>query len=351
MSAHTLPAGPALDRTPAGHFLGPRLALYSACALACCAISEAGWGRSPALLPLALAAVAVAMWHGAYDPVQARSILQPRLGSRWLPVFLAGYLALAACTLAAWWLFPFVSLVLFLGYSSWHFGTEGVESLSRGSAAAGDAPSTATVTYSALAGFALGALPIAAACRLRPAQVSPVFAQMLHGPSSAASAVQLTAWLGRAFWPDVVITLLAAGMGCFGKGTLGRLGPAAVAGLTVGLFLFCNPFVAFAAYFCCWHTPAHLVATSEPCTRHETLSTNLYRNLRAGLLPWLLSLAALAVVFLVGRHALTTYQAELFIVLSALTVPHMALNELERINARTALCAHPISQKIREERP
>ncbi len=302
------PPAPADQASARGFWLPARLGLFAAVALACCGLSVAGWLRGPAVVPFALAAVAIAMWHGAYDHVQGEQLLRARLGRRWLVWFLGGYLLLFGLTLVGWFLAPVASLALFLLYSAWHFGTEPEERT----------PGPAV----ALAGLAWGAVPILAACRWQGTAVTPIFAAMLGRHGSAAGA--LCGALGFALWPVLSMALLGIAGGLLGRSPAQRGELLAVAVLQVALFVLCDPLVAFAVYFCCWHTPEHLLATSvgEP--------GGLRRNLRAGFLPWLLSLGFLGLAFAYGRHGAEVYQARLFIVLSALTVPHMALNELRR---------------------
>lgn len=300
--------------------LGPRLGIYTGVALVCVIVSSmtsifAFRTSAPAgrlVLTAALAAISVAMWHGAYDAVQAEPLLKPRFKAKWCVVFPLGYMALVALTLIGWWVFPVVSLVLFLAYSAWHFGTE---------------PERGTASFATLmVALALGALPIVAACRWHGAEVELIFAQMLRG----MQAGKLTDALGEAFWPVLGLACMGAAAGVIGRGASERFKTVSVIGVTALLFVFCDPLVAFAVYFCCWHTPEHLIATSLPDGNGQTLMERMGSNLRAGFLPWLLSLVLLGVVFMVGRHAAESYRAEIFIVLSALTVPHMALNELGR---------------------
>ncbi len=264
------------------------------------------------------------MWHGAYDPVQGRKLLMPRLGAHWLSVFLAAYAGLVVITLLGWWLLPSISLALFLTYSAWHFGTE---------------PEHRTPgPIAALAAFALGAVPIVAACRWHAGAVTPIFTQMLGGKADPHAAA-LTHGLAAACWPVLVIALAGTWLGQFGRGSIQRAGTAAVIVVTAALFALCDPLVAFAVYFCCWHTPEHLVSTSEPAAGIPTPAASVRRNLRAGFLPWLVSLVFLGAMFYFGRHTAASYGPEMFILLSALTVPHMALNELGRVQAARSTAA------------
>ena len=96
------------------------------------------------------------------------------------------------------------------------------------------------------------------------------------------------------------------------------------------LFWCCDPVPAFAIFFCVWHTPEHLVSTSlddEDLFRQRIM----WQNLRAGIPAWLASLAALAVVLAFRPQTMTGYASGLFVVLSALTSPHMGLNEMRRL--------------------
>ncbi len=296
-------------------FLPGRLLLLACATAVVCAGSRTGILPGPIAAALAIAAVAIAMAHGAYDHLQGRRRLAPRFGARWPLVFFPAYLLLAGLTLAGWRFAPVTSLLLFLAYSSWHFGLE----------PEGRLPGVLRL----VTGFALGALPIVAACRWQPSEVNAIFSQML-GPSSN-HAGPLTGALGSACGPLAALALVGAASGALVRPLADRLQLAASVGLQLALFFFCQPVIAFAVFFCCWHTPEHLLATSLPDGLGSTLRGNLLSNLRAGLGPWMLSVATLAGMFVFGRQGLVAHQAQLFVLLSALTVPHMALDELRRV--------------------
>ncbi len=311
---------PEAARSARSVLLGERLLLFGFVAACCCAASGLHLLDGPAVLPVALAAIAVAMWHGAYDQVQAEALLAPALGRHWLPIFLGSYLALAALTGVGWWAFPLASLFLFLLYSAWHFGTE---------------PELWTPgPLAAVSALALGAVPIVAACRWHPAAVAPILAAMLgHAATASTRAAALTAWLARGCWPALAISGFGIAFGLFGRALRARAQLLTVLALQIALFVCCDPLLAFAAFFCFWHTPEHLVATSLPKAPQDRLRTKLAHNLRTGFLPWVISLIAVAVAFALGRREAASYRAEIFLVLSALTVPHMVLNELRRSGA------------------
>lgn len=297
--------------------LRPRLAVFALTVALAVLASTLGLLSGPVAASLLIAAIAVAVWHGAYDHVQAQPLIKPWLGRFWLLYFVAGYLALAGLTLVGWWLFPFYSLLLFLFYSAWHFGTEAEQGI----------PSLAT----AITATALGSVPIVAAAYWHPAFVTHIFSLMLGGGARAeAHAAMLASALALAFgcWPLTGLAAVGAIAGLFGGERDQRLGLLVLIGLQMVLFMACGSFFAFAVYFCVWHSPEHLVSTST-APGLGGLGGQMRANLRAGVWPWLASLAGLALLFWAGRQDMAAYQAEIFIALSVvLTVPHMALNEL-----------------------
>ncbi len=261
------------------------------------------WG-----LWLSVAAILVAIWHGAFDGVLAEEALKPRFGERWRSPFYATYLALGAAVLVLWWKAPVAALCAFLLYSALHFGTEAERELS---------------PECLVTGLAAGFVPIAAACHWWPQQVATLFGIMLRG--SADSAQLLTTLGGRSLWPAVIVAAL---------GTLRIQGSERLASwglIATELLLFrgCSPVVAFALFFSLWHTPEHLLSTSTDRAGHFQ-PERLVGNLRGGFALWLVSVVGMGVLFAVGRHEVQRYVGVIFIALSALTVPHMVLAELCR---------------------
>lgn len=263
-------------------------------------VSGRGW------MLLAIAAIAVAIWHGAFDGVLAEESLQPRFGTRWRPAFYTSYLVLAGAVVMLWWAAPVVALAGFLLYSALHFGTETERALS---------------PARVLLGTATGFVPIAAACHWWPQEVAAIFEEMLRGDAAYAAAI--TALAGKILWPVVAVALLGAWQ------TRGRrwLEPSLLVMTELVLFRWCSPVVAFAVFFCLWHTPEHMVSTSLDRTGHFQ-GRLLAEHLRRGAGPWVISLAVVAVVCWCGRHEARAYAGVMFIALSALTVPHMALAEV-----------------------
>lgn len=260
------------------------------------------WPDSPLWVPVALGGIALAIWHGAYDTVLANNLWQPRYAGKWLLPFTAAYVGLTVLVVIAWILFPAAAMVAFLLYSGLHFGmeTEGGRSpLQRASA------------------IAFGCLPIAAACYWQAGAVVPIFVTMLRGNVEASK--NMTTVAGALLMPLILLSLVP-----FIQGQRDGVRRGGVLVSQLLLFRFCPPVLAFAVFFCVLHTPEHLVETSRT-TANVFSVRRMWHNLRAGIGPWLVSLAAVLIAVLVGRRTVQADTGLLFIALSALTVPHMVL--------------------------
>lgn len=260
------------------------------------------WPASRLWVPAALAGIAIAIWHGAYDSVLGRNLWQPRYAGRWLLPFAASYLALATIVVVAWYVYAPAALVAFLLYSGVHFGME---------------TETGRSPLQMASAVALGCLPIAAACSWQTGSVVPIFTTMLRG--QGAVAARITTAAGTLLIPCILLSLVPM----FQNGLQG-IRRAALIVAELLLFRFCPPVVAFAVFFCLLHTPEHLIETSRNATGVFSVE-RMGHNLRAGMIPWLISLAAIAVAAWMGQRTVQAGTAMLFIALSALTVPHMAL--------------------------
>ena len=252
---------------------------------------------SPAWIVVLAVSVAIAgLPHGALDPWVAwrAGLWRTRWG---LAGFHLAYIALAALVVAAWYLAPGASLLVFLVLSGWHF--------------AGDWRHALPGWARAAAGGALLALP---AWRW-PLQVEQAF-MLLSGTQGAAIA----AWLsGAAPW-------FAAGMAVATLLALRRSPTTALelAGVAA-LALLLPPLPYFIVYFCALHSLRHLrlaALGADAVARRRmagvaaayTVATLL---LAAAAWPWLAGLGSPAQA--PAAHLLKL----VFIGLAALTLPHM----------------------------
>lgn len=260
---------------------------------------------SPAELALLAAAVfLLGMPHGALDAREARGLLKPSYGRRWIGPFLLSYLGLAGATLLLWLVAPFAALILFLTLSTLHFGSHDSQS------------------GHALPILVRGSLPAVLASAAHPAETAAIFS-LLTGDDSGAS---IQAWLA---WPSLAMWLAGAAATLLIEPRAGaRL---ELAGIAL-LFAFAPPLVAFAIYFGLIHSPRALGDTRRPGER--------WRDLFRAALPWSAAAVLLAVpLWLLAAPTLGSGPAlvrTIFWWLSALTVPHMALHLLLRRSSSTA---------------
>lgn len=238
--------------------------------------------------------------HGAFDSIYFERLFRPSHRASWL-LFVLLYLMTSALVVGFWVVAPFAALSIFLLISLWHFSADpapGVDAITR-------------LFY----GGGIIVLPL-----LRhSAEVTRIFT-LLSGPDAAGVIVVVLhqiapAWalfLGIAALLQVRRDLLAA---------------AEITALGV-LGIFAPPLVAFAVFFCAMHSARHLIRTVRwsgvPFDRSLLMSAALPMFI---LIPFL----ALGWYLLDGLSNETRAIRILFIGLAALTVPHMALVERERV--------------------
>ncbi len=245
----------------------------------------------------ALAAIIVlGVPHGALDGEAARTVLRPRLGRAWFPVFSIPYLGLSALVLLAWRWAPGLTLAGFLAASVWHFGTEDAE--------AGDG----------LEVIVRGGLPIAMPTMAHPEATAAVFQAVAGVPLP-----QLPDWL----WAAAMAWLALAA----GQAALRRQGrPLAVPGLLAAMFTVLPPLTAFAIYFVGVHAPAHIAALIRNPVRAPRVRDDRSAALLALPLTALTLLIGAALWPLYGGAAPDRLLALTLQGLAALTLPHMLLD-------------------------
>lgn len=266
-----------------------------------------------ALLPpasghVAVLAVVIAFGvpHGALDGEIVRPLLRPllrsslgpRLGPAWFGVFALPYLGLSAFVLLAWHWAPVSTLAAFLGLSVLHFGLED----------AGLDP---------LAIVVRGGLPIALPVLLHPAATAAVFGAVAAVPMPVPPPWLM---LGALTWAAGVLFWLVHRRGQ-------RMALAEV-GLLAAAFTVLSPLAAFAVYFVCCHSPAHMrglvrngraprVGSMQAAAWRSVPVTLLTIAIGAALWPW------------VGTGGFDAHLLALTIRgLAALTLPHMLLDAL-----------------------
>jgi len=257
-------------------------------------------------LALVTGAVALAgLPHGAADTwIAAREgLARDRLGTA---VFLAVYSGLALLVIAAWLLFPVMSLALFLAISVWHFGDDSREGLHP------------------VARISTGLIILGAPAAFHAAAVSEAYGILSGDGIAAIVSVQgALFWLGCVGLP-LTLALTPARSPLSARATPGRINHLIEMVLLVGLAAFLSPLLYFAAYFCGVHSPRHLGRVIRLFPKRS--GSGLWGTITALTLVTLLAGAAVwGWLTTAGQQPDAAGLQVLFIGLAALTLPHMLL--------------------------
>jgi Brp/Blh family beta-carotene 15,15'-monooxygenase len=265
---------------------------------------------------LAFLVALIGLPHGAADHRFARPRLEPFLGMAWLPVFLAGYLGVAALVVCGWYAAPAATVVVFFLTSAWHFGQEeprfpiGPRSLRP------------------LFRFARGGLVIWVPLVFQAGNVAAILG--LAAPGGSGPAIQnAISLLTACSW--IMLPLAAAAWTLQGLAASKRTGRrrrvlladnALVASLVV-LFAVASPLVSFPVYFCGWHSARGLqrlrreLGESWPELARSLAPLTVGAILLIGLAAWLVLGGA-------GWNGMLIRAT--FVGLSAVAVPHLLLH-------------------------
>ena len=320
-----------LDRWGAAHS-----AAMVAVALAVAGVSAvgsaAGWaiGGGAQVAVLAVAVAVLGLPHGAFDAVIGEELLRPRLGRWWGAGFSAGYLGLAAVVVGLWVVAPPVALASFFAAAAWHFGET--------DAAGVDSPGGWRRAVSEV--VPRGVLPIAGPAAFHPAEVAGLLRWtmpgeqpwMTPGATLAAGAATLAVAL-YLMLPGLCVRFVDAEMDRRAGRRLTRAGrwrqAVAVAEVPALLALFAAapPLVGFVVYFCGLHSvrhELHLVARVDSSDPAAGLRSVVVRALPATAVTVVGAAIAFAWLARSGDPSASAVRV-VFVGLSALTVPHMAL--------------------------
>jgi Brp/Blh family beta-carotene 15,15'-monooxygenase len=271
------------------------------------------------LVILAAAVTIVGLPHGALDHLVGRQLFAPTLGRRWWVVFGLLYLGLAGTMASIWLAFPLAALVIFLGLSALHFGWDDPLWVRR-----------STGIWDAVEHTSVGALPIVLPTWLHAAEVTVIFGWMMPAAQPLDAEV-----VGAIAACAASIVLPVAGLR-FVRLLLDRpAAPAAAAELAaiVVLHVVAPPLIAFLTYFCGWHSIRHALELADDLEPGR-LRAGLRRFVREAAPMTLTTVAAAllvsAALTLTDVAVDSVLASVIFIGLSVLTVPHMAMMALAR---------------------
>ena len=267
-------------------------------------------------LTLAALVAVVGLPHGAADHRFARPRLEPLLGAAWLPVFLIGYVAVAAVVVWGWFVAPAATIVGFFLTSAWHFGEEEPR-LAVG-------PRWLRPAFR----FARGGLVIWTPLVFHAPEVALTLG--LAAPGGSGPAIERAMGLLTACsW--LMLTIAATGWGleilaaCTRSGRLRRvlLADTMLVASLVVLFAVASPLVSFPVYFCAWHSARGLgrlrveLGESWPQLARSLAPLTVGAIALVGLAAWLV---------LGGMGWNGTLIRATFVGLSALAMPHLLLH-------------------------
>lgn len=258
----------------------------------------------------------VGLPHGAADHRFARPRLEPVLGPAWLPVFLAGYLAVAIAVACGWFVAPAATIIVFFLASAWHFGLEEPR------------PVAGPRWLEPVLRFARGGLVIWMPLVFHTQEVTAtlgVVAPADAGPAIGQAMLPLAAcaWVMLAVAAAAWISQVAVAAGRTGRIRRVLLADNLLVASLALLFAVASPLVGFIVYFCAWHSARGLRRL-----RHRLGETwpELAGSLAA---PTAGAIALIGLVAWFGREGTGWNDALVratFGGLSAVAIPHLLLH-------------------------
>ena len=275
--------------------------LFISIAVFSIAAQAIGLGFNPLQWPLLASFIVLFLGvpHGAFDVALAKQ--------RWsltsnieFAGFLVAYVAIAGVVVALWWLKPDVALPLFLAMAAYHFG--------------GDWKNEIHLIPRTM----IGATLLCAPALFYRNEVIEIFSWITPLPTAQATAAAM-AFFALPLLQASALIVLICGIGC--------LIVAAEIAVLVILSLASPPLSFFLIYFCGLHSIRHTLAVAED------LNVRSFPELIKQSLPYA-PLAIIGTILGATITAVIDVPMELlgvvFIVLAALTAPHMLLVDLKQ---------------------
>lgn len=274
--------------------------------------------------------------HGALDHHAGRNLLFPIAGRWWWLAFGVLYLGAMLVVAGGWLLTPRAMLIAFLGLSTLHFGL--------------DDPHWRRVSGRRLdlaERLAVGSLPIVIPCLVHTSSVTPIFNWLL--PSRVALEASSVALTAAAAALVAIPLLLNRTVRLFAEGDRNARLAASESLAVAALFSFAPPLLAFALYFCGWHSTRHIIELASQLD-DPTERSRLIRFVRASAPLTVVTLAGAGIVAATllsnGFPVNESIGRVVFIGLSALTLPHVFLLAASRLSLDTATKSVSLSEVV-----
>lgn len=231
--------------------------------------------------------------HGALDPVFAHKLMAIKRWQSWLQ-FVLGYLLVVALSILGWWQFPLFFMSLFLLLSMLHFSK--------------DLTSATPAISRLLYGGAIIVLPTA----LHVATMQQLFSLIL----GASNGLRIVHCLQLLVWP----WMMATGLAIILEMRHQRLSALEILAMLL-LASLAEPLISFTVYFCCMHSLRHILRAHE----YSGVSVGKLSLIALGPMAGVALMAVIGWVFLPPSADSARLLQILFILLAALTLPHMLL--------------------------
>ena len=271
----------------------------------------AGFSLNPLDWPL-LAGLAILIFgvpHGGFDIALAERRWQLNSPTR-LGIFLASYVAIAALIVTVWLAFPWLALPLFLAMAAYHFGGDWDKELDL------------------LPRLVIGAALICAPAILYRVEVVEIFSWITPTPTADKTAHLMTLAGLPLLQAALMITLVTA---------LVRPLVAIEISAILLLGLLTPALCFFLVYFCGFHSFRHMFAVADELKPSSAFEFALRS------MPYA-PLAVVGTLVLAGTLSFLEIPVELlgvvFVVLAALTAPHMILVDFKKASPDKKLPGH-----------
>ena len=256
-----------------------------------------------------LAILVLGVPHGGFDVALAERRWQLNSPKR-LGIFLAAYVAIAALIVTVWLALPGLALPLFLAMAAHHFGGDWDKELDR------------------LPRLVIGAALICAPAILYRGEVVEIFSWITPPPTADRTAHLMALSGVPLLQAALMITLITA---------LVRPWVAIEIGAVLLLGLLTPALCFFIVYFCGFHSVRHVFAVAD-----ELKPSSVFEfALRS--MPYA-PLAVVGTLVLAGTLSFLEISVELlgivFVVLAALTAPHMILVDFKKASLDKKVPAH-----------
>lgn len=273
------------------------------------------WLEDAQYVLLAAGTVLIGVPHGATDNHVFARLNRPAHGWR----FYAVYLAAAALYGLLWFLAPGASLVLFLALSIYHFGQSNLFYV--------ELPERSGLKK--LAYLPWGAFSLAPPILFRYDQAAPVIRAILgYDPIPVEAAQAAAPWVTVALLAvNIVVLALLTHRGRLAVADLAR----ELAGFAALLALYVTAplYVSFIVYWAFWHAFNSAIEIARTISARDALM-RMIDFFRAAWPLSLVTFAGMALIFTVAGAlgSRDTLIGLFFIVIAAVTLPHMVVMEL-----------------------